>query len=132
VERGGVLWVNDSKATNVAAARSALESLTRPLVILLGGKDKGEHFGGLVPALRRRARHVVAYGAAGDRIAREIQGAAPLTLVSGTFEDAVREARSQAQPGDVVLLSPACSSYDMFENYERRGDAFAALARELA
>jgi UDP-N-acetylmuramoylalanine--D-glutamate ligase len=132
LEKRGVLWVNDSKATNVAAARSAIESLTRPLVILLGGKDKAEHFGGLAPSIRRRARHVVAYGAAGERIAREIQGAAPLTLMRGTFEEAVREAQSHAQPGDVVLLSPACSSFDMFDNYERRGEAFAALARELA
>ena len=132
VEKGGVLWVNDSKATNVAAARSALGSLARPLVLLLGGKDKGEDFAELASAFEGKVRHVIAYGAAGARIAAELAGAAPLTRVQGSFEDVVREASRHARPGDVVLLSPACSSFDMFQNYERRGEAFSRLARELA
>jgi UDP-N-acetylmuramoylalanine--D-glutamate ligase len=129
VERGGVLWVNDSKATNVAAARSAIESLTRPLVLLLGGKDKGEEFRELAAVFGGRVRHVVAYGAAGARIAEALSGAAPLTLIEGSFEDVLREAALRALPGDVVLLSPACSSFDMFRNYEQRGEEFTRLAR---
>lgn len=130
-EGRGILWVNDSKATNVAAARSALESLTRPVVLLLGGKDKGEDFGTLRPALSG-VRAVVAFGAAGPRIAAELEGAADLTLLQAGFTDVVRAASERAREGDIVLLSPACSSFDMFENYEDRGRHFAALARELA
>jgi UDP-N-acetylmuramoylalanine--D-glutamate ligase len=140
-ERGGVLWVNDSKATNVAASRSALESLDRPVVLLLGGKDKGEDFGPLGAAFPDRVRAVVAYGAAGPRIAEELVAAlagvggppqAPRTsveLVKGGLDDVVARAAARARPGDVVLLSPACSSFDMFESYEHRGRAFAELAR---
>jgi UDP-N-acetylmuramoylalanine--D-glutamate ligase len=132
LEKDGVLWVNDSKATNVAAARSAIESISRPLVLLLGGKDKGEDFRELGAAFGKKVRHVVAYGAAGERIADALAGAAPLTRVGESFHQVLAEARSRAEPGDVVLLSPACSSFDMFENYERRGETFARLARELA
>ncbi len=132
VERRGVLWVNDSKATNVAATKSALESLSRPIVLLLGGKDKGEDFGGLRAALAGRVRAVIAFGAAGGRIAHELEGAASLMLSGGTLADVMHGALERARPGDIVLLSPACSSFDMFENYEDRGRSFAALARELA
>jgi UDP-N-acetylmuramoylalanine--D-glutamate ligase len=127
----GVLWVNDSKATNVAATKSALESLSRPVVLLLGGKDKGEDFRPLRPALSG-VRAVVAFGAAGGRIAAELEGAADLTLLQAGFPEVVRRASERAREGDIVLLSPACSSFDMFENYEDRGRRFAALARELA
>ena len=131
VEAGGVLWVNDSKATNVAACASAVQSLGRTLVLLLGGKDKGEDFRRLAPLLEGRVRHVVAYGAAGARIAAELHGTVPLTLTRADFVGVLREACSRARPGDIVLLSPACSSFDMFENYERRGERFRELAREL-
>ncbi len=132
VERRGVLWVNDSKATNVAATRSALRSLERPVILLVGGKDKGESFGTLRTACSSGVRHVLAFGAARVRIATELEGAAPLELVEGSLEDVVRRASELAHEGDVVLLSPACSSFDMFENYEDRGRRFAALAREMA
>lgn len=132
----GVLWVNDSKATNVAATRSALASLDRPVVILLGGKDKGEPFAPLADALASRARAVIAYGAVGPRIASELRGRMsaelPIELLGSDFPGAVRRAAALAQAGDIVLLSPACSSYDMFENYEHRGRRFAELAAELA
>jgi UDP-N-acetylmuramoylalanine--D-glutamate ligase len=131
-ERGGVLWVNDSKATNVAATRSALASLDRPVVILLGGKDKGEDFRALGPALRGRVRHAIAFGAAGPRIADELRGALPCELMGSDFSEVVARASSLAEPGDLVLLSPACSSYDMFESYEHRGRRFAELAREVS
>jgi UDP-N-acetylmuramoylalanine--D-glutamate ligase len=132
LERDGVLWVNDSKATNVAATQSALESLERPVVLLIGGKDKGEDFRPLAAALARGARAVLAYGAAGPRAVTEISeasGRVPVVLVEGDLGDVVARAAATAQRGDVVLLSPACSSYDMFESYEHRGRAFAELAR---
>ncbi len=132
VERRGVLWVNDSKATNVAATRSALRSLDRPVILLLGGKDKGEDFGTLRTAFSSGVRHVLAFGAARLRIATELEGAAPLELVEGSLEDVVRKAAELAVQGDAVLLSPACSSFDMFENYEDRGRRFTALAKEVA
>ena len=130
-DRGGILWVNDSKATNVAACASAVRSLTRPLLVLLGGTDKGEDFRTLATALAGRARHVVTYGAAGPRIARELRDTVALTQVDGPFEDVVGEARRRARNGEIVLLSPACASFDMFDNYERRGERFTALANEI-
>jgi UDP-N-acetylmuramoylalanine--D-glutamate ligase len=129
-DRGGVLWVNDSKATNVSAAVSAFESLTgRPLVVLLGGKDKGEDFGPLLGALVGRARVAIVYGAAGDRIAEALEGLGRVRRVHAGFDAAVAAARDEARSGDVVLLAPACSSYDEFTSYEERGRRFAALAR---
>lgn len=129
--RRGILWVNDSKATNVAAARSALESLTQPAVLLLGGKDKGEDFSGLRSGLKH-VRCAVVFGAAGARIAEALDGAVRLVRVDGTLRDVIEAAAREALDGDVVLLSPACSSFDMFQNYEDRGRQFAALAREVA
>ena len=131
---GGVHWVNDSKATNVAAAASAMRSLEGPLVLLAGGTDKGEDFRGLLPAMTGRVRGVVAYGAAGGRVEAELRagmpgGAPPVTRVDGPFEDVAAAARALARPGDTVLLAPACSSFDMFEDYRERGNAFRALAR---
>ncbi|HEX9886767.1 MAG TPA: UDP-N-acetylmuramoyl-L-alanine--D-glutamate ligase [Longimicrobiales bacterium] len=131
-EVNGVLWVNDSKATNVAAAASAVRSLAGTLVLLLGGKDKGEDFGALRGALMGRVRRVLAYGAAGPRIRAELTGHVDVELVEGGLDDVVRVARSVAAPGDVVLLAPACSSFDMFESYEERGALFRELAREGA
>ena len=130
-EGRGILWVNDSKATNVAATKSALESLKRPVVLLLGGKDKGEDFRPLRSALGG-VRAAVVFGAAGPRIAAELDGAADLTLLDAAFPEVVRRAVEWAREGDILLLSPACSSFDMFENYEDRGRQFGALAKELA
>ena len=130
---GGVLWINDSKATNVAAASSALLSLAGPVVLLLGGTDKGEDFRGLVPAMRGRVRVVVAYGAAGARAAAEVGVAAGCDVavkrVDGPFEEVMTAGRAAARAGDTVLLAPACSSFDMFADYQARGDAFRGLAR---
>lgn len=131
-EARGVLWVNDSKATNVAATSSALESIDRPVVLLLGGKDKGEPFKPLLPGLRARVRRVLAYGAVGPRIAREVGGTVPTELLGNDFAAVVTRASELAEDGDMILLSPACSSYDMFESYEHRGRTFAALAEALA
>jgi UDP-N-acetylmuramoylalanine--D-glutamate ligase len=132
-ERGGVLWVNDSKATNVGAAVGAMESLDRPLVVILGGRDKGEDYGRLVSTLRSRARAVVLYGEAAPRLAEALvplgEAGIPLVYVGPDFDGAVARAAAQAREGDAVLLAPACSSFDLFENYEARGRRFTELAR---
>lgn len=134
VERGGVTWIDDSKATNVASTLVALAGMTRPTVVLLGGRHKGEPYTALLPELRRTARAVLAYGEATATIVHDLAGAldgvVPVeSLASASFAQVVDRARALAQPGDVVLLSPACSSFDMFRNYEHRGETFAALAR---
>jgi len=128
-EAGGLRWVNDSKATNVAATVGALRSLEGPLVLLLGGKDKGEDFEPLRRAVHPGVRGVVFFGAARERLAGSIGDAAPGRVVDGSFEEAVAAAVDMAEPGDVLLLSPACSSFDQFESYEARGRRFTALAR---
>jgi UDP-N-acetylmuramoylalanine--D-glutamate ligase len=128
-EHDGVLWVNDSKATNVSATRVALEAFDRPLVVLLGGRHKGEPYGSLLPALRQ-ARGVVAFGEAAPLIVRELSDGVRLEVANG-LEEAIRTARALARPGDAVVLSPACSSYDMFPNYAVRGEAFETAVRAL-
>ncbi len=130
-ERGGVLWINDSKATNVASTLVALRAVTRPTVLLLGGRHKGESYLHLLPALTH-VRAVVAYGEAGPLVEADLARHVTVTRVAGAFEDVVARAAALARPGDALLLSPACSSYDMFTNYEERGRTFAHLARELA
>ena len=129
-EAAGVLWVNDSKATNVAAASSAIRSLDRPLVVLLGGVDKGEDFRPLAALLRGRARGVVAYGDVRTRLAEELGEGTPLHVCAGAFEEVLAEADRLAEPGDAVLLSPATASFDMFLNYEERGAAFRRWVEE--
>jgi UDP-N-acetylmuramoylalanine--D-glutamate ligase len=127
-EFDGVRWINDSKSTNVASTLVALRGMTTPTVLLIGGKHKGEPYTDLVPELQRTARAVIAYGEAAPLIDRDVGTAVPLTRLGSSFEDVVATARRLAQPGDVVLLSPACSSYDMFDNYEHRGTVFKQLA----
>lgn len=129
-EFAGVLWVNDSKATNLSATRVALGAFRRPVVAILGGRHKGEPYGALLPLLEEHARGVVAFGEAAPRIVRELGDAVPLQVVSG-IEQVVREAKGLARPGDVVLFSPACSSYDLFPNYEERGRAFEEAVRAV-
>jgi UDP-N-acetylmuramoylalanine--D-glutamate ligase len=127
---GGVHWINDSKATNIASTVVAVEAMDRPFVLLLGGRHKGEPYTRLAPLLKDRCRLVIAYGEAGELIARDLGGKVPLERGT-TFEDVVLRARRAAQPGDSVLLSPACSSYDMFKNYEERGATFRKLVEAM-
>ena len=127
-EVGGVLWINDSKATNVASTKVAVRGMTRPTVLLLGGKHKGEPYTELLPDLDGKIKRVLAYGEAAPIIVQDLEGKAPVERVEGSFEDVVGRAREIAASGDAVLLSPACSSFDMFANYEERGKRFAALA----
>ena len=121
--------MNDSKATNVAATSGALGSLEGPLVLMLGGKDKGEDLEALRLALHQGVRAAVLYGEARGRLALALEDSVPLQVVDGSFEEAVSIARGLTDEGDILLLSPACSSFDMFEDYVARGIRFAALAR---
>ena len=128
-ERGGVRYVNDSKATNVAAARPALEAYADdPVHLILGGSLKGESFAPLAEAIGENVQSIHVIGEAADALAEVL----PAALRDETLERAVRHAARLAQPGDVVLLSPACASYDQFENFEQRGDAFRAIVAALA
>lgn len=127
-EFDGVLWINDSKATDVLAARVAIENMTRPTVLLLGGRGKGETYESLRPAIQKHCRAVIAYGEEGDKIAREIAGVVPIERLTGNFDAVLRRARELAQRGDAVLLAPAVTSWDMFHDAEERGSAFAAFA----
>ena len=128
-EVGGVRWINDSKSTSVAATVVALRSMDRPFVLLIGGRHKGAPYTDLRPLLAN-ARAVIGFGEAGDEVEKDLAGAAPLER-GGDFADVLARARRLARPGDAVLLSPACSSYDMFDNYEERGRTFKRLVGAL-
>jgi UDP-N-acetylmuramoylalanine--D-glutamate ligase len=119
----GVLWINDSKSTNITSTEVAIAALDRPFVLLLGGRHKGEPYTRLVAPLRDRCRAVVAYGEAGPLVIEDLRDAVEV-VPAGSFEEVLATARRLARPGDAVLLSPACSSYDMFKNYEERGARF--------
>ena len=128
-EIDGVLWVNDSKSTNVTSTLVALAGMTRPTVLLLGGKHKGEPYIALEPSLKRTVKKVIVYGEAAPLIERDLSGMVPVEQGGTNFTEVVERARRAAVPGDAVLLSPACSSFDMFENYEARGATFKKLVR---
>ncbi len=128
-EVSGVLWINDSKATNVASTRVALEAMDRPFVVLLGGRHKGEPYTALLDGLTR-CRAVVAFGEARAMVEHDLAGSIPVSG-AGAFDEVMAEARRLARPGDAVLLSPACSSFDMFRNYEERGTTFRRLVEAM-
>ena len=127
---GGVQYYNDSKATNVDATIKALESFPANIHIILGGKDKGSDYTVLKPLLRERVKRVYTIGAAAEKIESHIAGATEI-LRTGTLENAVRRATELAQPGDIVLLAPACASFDQFTGYEQRGRVFKELVASL-
>ncbi|MFP4227672.1 MAG: UDP-N-acetylmuramoyl-L-alanine--D-glutamate ligase [Salinivenus sp.] len=127
----GVLYVNDSKATNVNAVWYALESFDRPVVLIAGGRDKGNDYTDLKPLVRRGVRAVVALGESADTVYDELGTDAPHRTKAQSMEDALAQAQRVAEPGDVVLLSPACSSFDMYENYEERGNTFRRLVKTM-
>jgi UDP-N-acetylmuramoylalanine--D-glutamate ligase len=129
-EVNGVLWINDSKSTNITSTEVAVAALDRRFVLLLGGRHKGEPYTRLAPRLQDRCRAVVAYGEAGPLIQKDL-GPSLKVVPAGTFADVLTVARELARPGDAVLLSPACSSYDMFRNYEERGERFRAAVEAL-
>jgi UDP-N-acetylmuramoylalanine--D-glutamate ligase len=131
-EARGVRWINDSKGTNVDATLKGLEGYANASVILiLGGRDKHGAFASLLPAVARVARRVLTIGEAAEPIERALAGSAEIER-AGTMENAVLRASEIARPGDTVLLSPACASFDAYANYEERGHHFATLARAVA
>lgn len=131
-EVNGVKFVNDSKGTNPDAAIKALEAYDEPIVLIAGGRNKGSKFDEFAAVVKRKARTLVAIG----ECAEEIVAAVKLTGFdrirrAASFEDAVKTAAREARPGDIVLLSPACASWDMFKNFEERGDLFKAVVGSL-
>ena len=129
-EIGGVSFYNDSKATNVDAALKAVAAFNGPLIVILGGRDKGSPYTPLAEELRAKARVVLLIGESAGKIAQDLGSAVPC-LPAGTLDRAVDMAVERARPGDTVLLAPACSSFDQFENYEQRGKAFKQLVAQL-
>jgi hypothetical protein len=127
----GVEFYNNSKATSVDATVKSLEAFERGIHLILGGKDKGAPYAPLLPLLKNRVREVLLIGAAADRIAQELSGSVEL-IRAGNLATAVPEAFQRACPGDVVLLAPACSSFDQFQDYEHRGRVFKELVERLA
>lgn len=128
---GGVAFVNDSKATNVESALRAIESFDRGLVVIVGGKFKGGDFADLGPALVKRGSRVVAIGEAAPLVRQALEPSVPVHDGDRDMARATRIAFSVASPGDTVLLAPACSSFDMFENYAERGKAFKREVMKL-
>lgn len=129
-EKDGIQFYDDSKGTNVGSVLRALETFSRPVILLLGGRDKDGDFASLRPALSAKTRKVVLFGEARERIASMIGDSAPVVLTT-TLRDAIHTAGSSAQPGDIVLLSPGCASFDEFTDYKQRGDFFQDVVRNL-
>jgi UDP-N-acetylmuramoylalanine--D-glutamate ligase len=125
----GVRWINDSKATNLDAMEMAIRSQDRPIVLIAGGKDKGFEFDAIAPLVRKRVRAAILIGEMKDRIAESWSGVD--CHKAATLEEAVREAQKLAAAGDVVLLSPGTSSFDMFLNYGERGNLFKSCTNQL-
>jgi len=124
-------YYNDSKATNVDATIKALESFPANIHIILGGKDKGSDYTVLADVLKQRVKRVYTIGAAAEKIESQIKNATEIVRAE-TLERAVRRAAALAEPGDIVLLAPACASFDQFENYEHRGQVFKEIVRAVA
>jgi UDP-N-acetylmuramoylalanine--D-glutamate ligase len=131
-ELRGVRYVNDSKATNTAAARRGVAAYDAPLRLILGGSLKGEDFGPFARELGPRVRRAYLIGEAADELAHALDAAGVPYERSGDLATAVRDASAAAEAGEVVLLSPACASYDQFENFERRGEEFRRLVQNLS
>ncbi|HEX6629270.1 MAG TPA: UDP-N-acetylmuramoyl-L-alanine--D-glutamate ligase [Gemmatimonadaceae bacterium] len=128
----GVQWINDSKATNISSTAVAIDGMERPTVLLLGGRHKGESYTALAEPIRRTVKRVIAYGEAASIIARDLRPIVDVLRLGADFNEVIQAARAAAKPGEAVLLSPACSSYDMFANYEERGERFRMLAAQEA
>ena len=130
-EIDGVQYFNDSKATNVDATIKALESFPKNIHLILGGKDKGSDYTVLKPLLQERVKQVYTIGAAAEKIEQHLGNTVPV-VSSATLENAVRKASQAATAGDIVLLAPACASFDQFQSYEHRGQAFKEFVQTLA
>jgi len=129
-EIGGVRYINDSKGTNVGAVVRSLESFAVPLVLIAGGKDKLSDFTPLFPLVRERVKRLILIGQAAGKMRSQLAGACPIEEAV-SLEEAVRRAAAAASPGEVILLSPACASFDMFTDFEERGRVFKEAVRRL-
>jgi UDP-N-acetylmuramoylalanine--D-glutamate ligase len=127
---GGVAFINDSKGTNVGAVIKSIESFTEPIVLIAGGRDKHGDFSVLAPLVKERVKAVVLIGEATETMRKALAGVTPV-FAENSFEAAIRKARDLASPGDVVLLSPACASFDMFRDFEDRGRQFKKIVEGL-
>nr|WP_290634546.1 UDP-N-acetylmuramoyl-L-alanine--D-glutamate ligase [Aquisalimonas sp.] len=130
-DHNGVRWINDSKATNVGAAIAAVQGLEGPLVLIAGGQGKGADFAPLAAALEGKSRAVILYGEDAPLIARALGDSVPVQRVAG-LDEAVTAAAATAEPGDTVVLAPACASFDQFSGYQERGRAFAEAVGRVA
>ena len=129
-ERDGVEWINDSKATNVDSVWYALESMTRPVVWIAGGTDKGNDYTPLKEFAQKKVKALVCMGLDNEKLVSEFSAIVPKVVSCSSLDDAMRAAQSLASDGDTVLLSPACASFDLFKNYEQRGELFKEWVRE--
>ncbi|MEW6510421.1 MAG: UDP-N-acetylmuramoyl-L-alanine--D-glutamate ligase [Bacteroidota bacterium] len=129
-ELDGISYVNDSKATNVDAVWYALRSFRQPLIVLVGGRDKGNDYGRLLEPVREHVRGIVAIGESADKVMSAFRSVVR-TVPAASMQEAVETARRMAAPGDVVLLSPACASFDWFNDYEHRGRVFKEIVMQL-
>lgn len=127
----GVLYINDSKATNVNSAWYALESMTRPVVWIAGGTDKGNDYSELYDLVRSKVKALICLGVDNEKLHKSFGGMIPVITDAHSAEEAVKKAYEIAQEGDVVLLSPCCASFDLFKNYEERGRLFKEAVRNL-
>lgn len=127
----GVRWVNDSKATNVNSCYYALEAMTTPTVLILGGKDKGNDYSEIEPLVREKVHAIVAMGLHNEKIMDFFAGKVENLVSTDNLDDAIAECRRLARPGDTVLLSPCCASFDLFKSYEDRGRKFKEAVRVL-
>jgi len=127
---GGVDWINDSKGTNVGSVMKSLAGIPSPVTLIAGGKDKGGDFSELAPLVRERVSHLLLIGEAAGRIARELAGCCEIETCPD-LESAVTRAQMLTRAGGSVLLSPGCSSFDMFSSFEQRGEVFTRLVKEL-
>ncbi len=127
----GVDFINDSKATNVNAAWYALESMFHPVIWIVGGQDKGNDYSVLLPMVKEKVKAIVCMGTDVRKIHKAFASSVDLLIDTQSATEAVIEAYKLAQPGDVVLLSPSCASFDLFQNYEERGNQFKRAVFDL-
>lgn len=131
-EIGGVAYINDSKATNVDSTWYALESMKRPVVWIAGGTDKGNDYEPLKRFAREKVHTLVCMGIDNRKLVESFTGIIPEIISTDSLDAAMQAARKASRPGDVVLLSPACASFDLFKNYENRGELFKQWVAEHA
>ena len=130
IEKDGILWINDSKATNVDACHVALEAMSRPTVLIVGGKDKGNDYSQIASLVKEKCSALVYMGVDNAKLHAAFDGLGLPVADTHSMKECVEACRKMAKPGDVVLLSPCCASFDLFKNMEDRGEQFKALAKE--